>query len=78
MASRSTKAHMLGHISKVDEQDDGTLMVEGIASSPTPDSDGEVFTTECMKGAIPEYMDKRAALREMHQPICAGVTALSR
>lgn len=70
----ATKARMFGSIAKVEDLDDGTVMVEGIASAPTPDSDGETFTTECMKAAIPDYMENRRALREMHQPIAAGVT----
>lgn len=69
-----TKARMFGSIAKVEDLEDGTIMVEGVANAPTPDSDGETFTAECMKGAIPDYMQKRRALREMHQPIAAGVT----
>jgi hypothetical protein len=65
---------MFGQITKVEEQDDGTLIVSGIASTPTVDSDGESFTGDCLRGAIPEYMEKRRALREMHQPIAAGTT----
>jgi phage head maturation protease len=68
------KARMFGQITKVEEQDDGTIIVSGVASTPTKDSDGESFTGDCLRGAIPEYMQKRRALREMHQPIAAGVT----
>lgn len=68
------KARMFGQITKVEEQDDGTLIVQGIASTPTVDSEGESFTGDCLRGAIPEYMEKRRALREMHQPIAAGTT----
>jgi hypothetical protein len=64
-----------GDITKVVENDDGTLTVSGIASSEAVDSDGEVITSTAMKDAIPDYM-KFGALREMHQPIAAG-TALS-
>ena len=70
------KARMFGQITKVEEQDDGTLIVSGIASTPNPDDDceGESFTPDCMRGAIPGYMKKSRALREMHQPIAAGTT----
>jgi hypothetical protein len=68
------KFRLFGEISKVDEQPDGTLLVYGVASTPAKDSDGEVITAEAMKGAIPEYMEKRRAVREMHQSIAAGVT----
>lgn len=59
---------------KVEKQEDGTLLVSGVASSEAVDSDGEVITSEAMKAALPDYM-KFAAVREMHQPIAAG-TAL--
>ncbi len=65
---------MLGQITKVEDVGDGTRMVSGIASTPTKDSDGESFTGDCLRGAIPDYMAKRRAVREMHQPIAAGVT----
>jgi hypothetical protein len=60
-----------GDITKVSENDDGTLTVSGIASSEAVDSDGETVTATAMKEAIPDYM-KFGALREMHQPIAAG------
>lgn len=70
------KARMFGKITKVEEHDDGTLTVSGIASTPDPadDCEGESFTGDCMRGAIPDYMKKSRALREMHQPIAAGTT----
>ena len=69
------KARIFGTITKAEENEDGTLTVSGIASTETRDSDGEVFTAECMKAAIPDYM-RFGAVREMHQPIAAG-TALA-
>lgn len=62
-------------ISKVEDNDDGTITVTGIASSGAVDSDGETITPEAMKNAIPDYM-KFGAVREMHQPSAAG-TAVS-
>jgi hypothetical protein len=66
---------LYGAFSKVDDQADGTLIVSGIASSESVDSDGEVITAAAMKGALPDYM-KFGAVREMHQASAAG-TAIS-
>ena len=69
------KARMFGQITKVEDMGDGTRMVSGIASTPTKDSDGESFTGDCLRGAIPDYMEKRRAVREMHDVTkAAGVT----
>lgn len=66
---------LFGSIEKVEAQEDGTLMVSGIASSETVDGVGEIVRSDAMKAAIPDYM-KFGAVREMHQPIAAG-TAVS-
>ena len=63
-----------GDITKVVENDDGTLTVSGIASTEAVDSDGEIITAEAMRAAIPDYM-KFGAVREMHGSVAAG-TAL--
>lgn len=60
--------------SKVEEQDDGTLKVFGVASSESRDSDGEVIKADAVRAALPDYLEF-GAVREMHQPIAAG-TAL--
>ena len=65
---------LYGEISKTEVQEDGTLKVEGFASSEAVDSDGEIVTAEAMKAALPDYM-KFGAVREMHQSKAAG-TAL--
>jgi hypothetical protein len=66
--------------SKVRENDDGSLYVEGIASTESRDEDpkaiskwgkGEIITADAVKGAIPAYMEW-GAVREMHQAIAAG------
>ena len=62
---------LYGEISKTEAQDDGTLKVEGFASSEAVDSDGEIVTAEAMKAALPDYM-KFGAVREMHQSKAAG------
>jgi hypothetical protein len=63
---------------KVDEQDDGTLMVEGIASTETVDAQGEIVKSSAMEAALPDYMRHgTGALREMHQPLAAGTAMAS-
>ncbi|WP_337881814.1 HK97 family phage prohead protease [Chromobacterium haemolyticum] len=69
-----SKKTLYGAISKVEELDDGTLKVWGIASTESEDSDGEIITAAAMKAALPDYM-KFGAVREMHQAKAAG-TAL--
>ena len=67
---------LYGAIQKVHDQEDGSIIVEGIASSEQVDSDGEVITAAAIKAAIPEYMKfGTGAVREMHQLKAAG-TAL--
>jgi hypothetical protein len=64
---------LFGNISKVNENDDGTLTVSGIASSESIDSDDEIILADAIKNSIGDYM-KFGALREMHQNIAAGTT----
>ena len=65
------KFKLYGEFTKVEEQEDGTLKVSGIASSESVDSDGEIITADAMKAAIPDYM-AFGALREMHTSWAAG------
>lgn len=65
------RVHLFGAFSKVTKRDDGTLDVEGIASSETRDSEKELVKGDAMRGAIPNYMEW-ANVREMHQAIAAG------
>lgn len=58
---------------KVIEDDDGTLEVEGIASTEAIDRDGEIIKASAIKAALPDFMDGGSGpLREMHRPIAAG------
>jgi HK97 family phage prohead protease len=57
---------------KVEDQDDGTVKVFGIASSETEDSDGEIVKSDAMRAALPDWLEY-GNIREMHQPIAAGV-----
>ena len=63
---------LFGVIEKVSDQEDGTILVEGYASSEVVDCDGEVIKASAMEAALPDYM-KFANIREMHQPKAAGV-----
>ena len=65
---------LYGEFAKVEDAEDGTLRVEGFASSEAVDCDGETIKAEAMRAAIPDYM-AFGAVREMHQPLAAG-TAL--
>jgi hypothetical protein len=63
---------LFGQLQKAEKQDDGTLIVSGIASSEAVDGDGERIKASAIKAALPDYM-AFGAVREMHQPIAAGV-----
>jgi hypothetical protein len=63
---------IFGTINKMTKQDDGSLLVEGIASSESRDCQKEIITADAMKAALPDYM-KFGNVREMHQPRAAGV-----
>jgi len=62
---------LFGEFSKVEDQDDGTIKVYGIASTSAKDSAGETVTSKAMADALPEY-EQFPALREMHQLSAAG------
>ena len=72
----SKKFKLFGAIMKSEPQDDGTLIVEGIASAEVQDSQGEVVTADAMKAAIPDYM-QFGCVREMHSAEKAAGTAIS-
>lgn len=67
--------HLFGKLAKMEAQDDGTLIVKGIVSSESVDSEGEIVTAAAMREAIPDYM-QFGAVREMHGASAAG-TAIS-
>jgi hypothetical protein len=64
---------LYGAFTKAEVQSDGTVRLEGIASSETEDDQGETVQAAAMRAAIPEYM-RFPALREMHQLSAAGTT----
>ncbi len=60
---------------KVEQRDDGTLKVSGVASSETRDSDGEVILATAIAAALDDYR-RFPAVREMHRADTAAGTAL--
>lgn len=67
------KHQIFASISKVEENDDGTIDIFGTASTETKDAQGETVTKGCMEDALPDYFAHgTGALRAMHQPIAAG------
>lgn len=66
------KTTLFGSIAKSLDQSDGTVIVEGFASSGAQDAEGETITPDAMKAALPDYM-KFANIREMHKSNAAGV-----
>jgi hypothetical protein len=69
----SARFRLFGRLRKVEEDDDGTLHVTGIASTETPDSAGEIVTADAIRKALPDFMSLgTGALREMHGLSAAG------
>ena len=60
-------------LQKVEDQDDGTIKVYGIASTESRDSAGEIITADAIRKALPGYL-KYPALRQMHQLDAVGKT----
>lgn len=56
---------------KVEDADDGSIMVSGIVSTETPDSTGETILASAIKKALPAYK-RYPAIREMHGLVAAG------
>jgi hypothetical protein len=58
---------------KVEEAEDGTLKVSGVASTETPDRAGEIVKAEAIREALPDFFAHgTGALREMHGLSAAG------
>ena len=78
-----SQAKVYGKITRIEELDDGTVYVEGVASTEERDAQpssltkygkGQIIRSSAMKAAIPDYM-RWGNVREMHQPIAAGKAA---
>jgi hypothetical protein len=67
---------LYGKIEKIEEKADGTLLVEGVASTEAVDDQGEVVKADAMRRAIPDYLreDGTGPIREMHERWAAGKT----
>src|SRR5690349_6687834 len=62
---------------RTEVSDDGTVTVEGIASTEAVDSAGEIVKASAIEAALPEFR-KWPALREMHGQVAAGkVTSIA-
>jgi hypothetical protein len=59
-------------IVKTERDDDGHLVVYGKATGPDLDLDGQICDPSWLKSAMPAWMEW-GNVREMHQPIAAGV-----
>jgi hypothetical protein len=62
----------VGDIVKYDQQPDGSLMVYGVATSPTVDHDGQACDPAWLRKAMPKWFEF-GNVREQHGPIAAGV-----
>jgi len=68
-----TMATVFAEITKSDEQEDGSLFVTGTVSDETLDVDKQIADGAWLKSAIPSWFSSAGNIREMHQPIAAGV-----
>lgn len=58
---------------KAEENNDGSVSIEGIASAETVDAAGETVLASAMEAALPDFLAYgTGALREMHQLSAAG------
>jgi HK97 family phage prohead protease len=62
-------------LQKVEDVDDGSILVTGIASTESPDSTGETILASAIKKALPAYR-RYPAIREMHRSTSAAGRAV--
>ena len=62
---------LFGAIEKYDSQDDGSVLIAGIASSELQDSQGEIISADAMRKALPEWM-AWGNIREQHSRNAVG------
>ncbi len=73
MKQKTQKCGFFCDISKIEAQEDGTVIIEGIASTESVDADGEVIKADAMRNALPDFMRYGTGnLREMHQLNAVG------
>lgn len=68
-----TLTHVFAPITKSTKQADGTMLVEGKATGPDLDADLQICDPAWLAKAMPAWFETGANVREMHQPIAAGV-----
>jgi len=66
---------LFGEFDKIEKRGDGTMYVEGFASTGQRDSDGELVLPSAMRDALPAYM-KFGTVREQHDVKKAAGTAV--
>lgn len=66
------KAAIYAEITKSEKQDDGSLLVHGIATDSTLDIDKQICDPAWLKQAMPRWF-KWGNVREMHSNVAAGV-----
>jgi hypothetical protein len=71
-ATVATEASAFFGIIKADKQDDGTLLVTGIATDDSVDSDQQICDPDWLKSAMPSWF-QWGNIREQHSNIAAGV-----
>lgn len=76
LAGAGSEHRIFGAISKIREDPDGSVYVEGVASSEVRDAQGEIVLASAMRAAIPGFLraDGTGPVREMHALKAAGKT----
>lgn len=69
----SDKASLYAELTKSEEQEDGSLLVTGTVSDDSIDIDKQIADGDWLKGAVPNWFTTGGNVREMHQPIAAGI-----
>ena len=68
---------VFGEFTKTERRPDGTLIVSGICSTESRDSDNEKILASAMRAAIPPFFRSGPAVREQHDPQRAVGTGIS-
>lgn len=65
------QVRLFGVIEKSEKQDDGSVIITGVASSEAVDRQGEIITADAMRKALPEWM-RFGNIRENHSNNAVG------
>ena len=68
---------LYGEFTKTERRPDGSVVVAGVCSSESTDSQGERVLASAMLAALPDYWRLGPAVREMHDPLRAVGTGLA-